>query len=254
MKSILKAVLLDLDGTIVHFTLDYQKIKLEVVKMFVKSGVPQNLFKPEYRIVEIFNKAEEYFNENMSKEVQKRVKELKERAWQVVGRYEMEAAKETRLIDGVVGVLEGLREMGLKLIVITNNSVQPTNYTLKKIGLENFFDIVLTRENTQFMKPHPQPIETALKKLNIQPSEAILVGDSPIDIRSSKEAGVIAIGVTTGIGNEETLRTSGAKYVISSLRELPSIIKGGVASSESCGCRSPKKAKIITTMKRIKGV
>jgi len=225
MKGVPKAVLLDLDGTIVHFTFDAKRIRSEIAEIFVKSRIPQDLFKPEYRISEILNKTEEYLNSNLAREEQKRVKAFKRRVDQVIERYEMEGAKNTTIINGVDKALGELKEKGIKLVIVTNNSIRPTYYTLQKIGLTDFFDIVLTREYTQFIKPHPQLIQTALKKLGLQPSEAISVGDSPVDIKASKEASVIAIGVTTGIANEETLRASGAEHVISSLNQLPSIMK-----------------------------
>jgi len=225
MKGKIKAVLLDFDGTIVKFTFDSQRAKAEIIEMLPESRLPQNLFKPEYRISELFNKIEEYINTNPPKEDRERAKTFKNRAEQIVERYEMEGAKNTALIEGIKKVLEEIRERGLKLAVITNNSIRPTRYALQKIGLANFFDVILTRDATQFMKPHPQPIHKALKKLGVHPSEAIFIGDSPIDIRASKEAGVAAIGVTTGVANEEILRTSGAKIVIYNLERLISIIE-----------------------------
>jgi HAD superfamily hydrolase (TIGR01662 family) len=224
MAGVLKAVLLDFDGTIVKSMLNSQQARAEIMDILVRSGLSKNIFRPECRISEIFNKVEEYLNNKPEVDDREKVKEFKEKAWQIVEKYEMESAMNTILIDGVPKVLEELREKGLRLVVVTNNSTKPTAYALRKIGLAGFFDLVLTREYTQFMKPHPQPIQEALKRLKIQPSEAVFVGDSIIDIKASQEAGVLAVGVTTGVGNEETLKTNGSKYVISSMKELIPII------------------------------
>lgn len=199
---------------------------MEIIDVYMGSGLPRDLLKPDLRISEILNKVEEYLNANPSKDDKERGGAFRKRALRVIEKYEMESAMKTVLIDGVVTVLEELKERGLKLVVITNNGVKPMRHALQKIGLEGFFDLVLTRESTQFIKPHPQPIQEALKRLRISPSEAVFVGDSIVDVKASHEADVLAIGVTTGVGNEETLKVNGAKYVISSMRELISIIDG----------------------------
>lgn len=225
MNGIPKAALLDLDGTIVHFAFDAKRARSEIAEMLVENGIPQELFRPEYRISEIFNKFEEYLDSNLVRGKRERLRVFKRRMNEVVEKYEMEGAKNTIIISGVVEALEELKGMGIKLAVVTNNSLRPTSLTLQKIGLEAFLDIILTREAIKFMKPHTQPIETVLKRLGIQASEAIFVGDSPLDMKAARTAGVVAIGVTTGIASEETLRASGAEHVLPSLRQLPSMIK-----------------------------
>lgn len=133
--------------------------------------------KPELRISEILNKIEEYLNANPLRDDKKRAEAFRKRAWHVIETYEMRSAISTKLIEGIAMVLEELKKRKLKLVVITNNSEKPMHYALQKIGLAGFFDLVLTRKSTQFIKPHPQPIQEALKRLEICASEAVFVGD-----------------------------------------------------------------------------
>jgi len=222
----LKAVFFDFDGTVVKFMFNAQKALTEIIDVYAKSGLPQNLLTPDLRISEILNKVEEYLNANPSKGDKERAEAFREKTLQVIEKYEMESAISTTLIDGVAAVLEELKEKGLKLVVITNNSEKPMRHALQKVGLNGFFDLVLTRGSTQFIKPSPQPIQEALKRLKIHPSEAAFVGDSPIDVRAAHEAGVLAIGITTGVSDEKVLKTNGAEHVVSSMKELVPIIMG----------------------------
>lgn len=222
----MKAVFFDFDGTIVRFMFDAQKALAEIIDVYKKSGLPQDLLKPDLRISEILNKVEEYLNANPSKEDKERAEAFRGRSLQVIEKYEMASAVSTTLIDGVTTVLEELKKDGLKLVVITNNSEKPMRHALQKVGLEGFFDLILTRGSTQFIKPHPQPIQEALRRLRISVSEAVFVGDSPVDVKASHEAGVLAIGITTGVGSEEVLKANGAKYVISSMEKLIPIVSG----------------------------
>ncbi|MDQ1279792.1 MAG: phosphoglycolate phosphatase [Thermoproteota archaeon] len=231
MGFIPKAVLLDLDGTIVHFAFDARRARSKIVEMLIEGGFSQELYKPEYRISEIFNEFEEYLNSNSSEEDREWLMTFKRRMSDLVEIYEMEGAEKAVLIEGVVEALKELKRMGISLVIVTNNSSKPTFLTLRKVGLDSFFDTIVTREENGFMKPHSQPIERVMKMLDFKPEEALFVGDSHTDMKAAKTAGITAIGVTTGTSDEETLKASGASNVILSLSQLPAMIREGKIST-----------------------
>jgi pyrophosphatase PpaX len=59
-------------------------------------------------------------------------------------------------------------------------------------------DVVVTHEDTERHKPEPDPVLTAVQRLEARPSEAAYVGDSPFDIRAAKGAGAFAVAVGWG--------------------------------------------------------
>ena len=65
----------------------------------------------------------------------------------------------------------------------------------------------------------------ALKALGASPQTAVIVGDSVVDMQSAKELKAIAVGLPTGISTMEQLMNNGANYIITSLNDLPILIK-----------------------------
>ncbi len=74
------------------------------------------------------------------------------------------------------------------------------------------------------MKPHPEGILKAVELLRLTTGDTIYVGDSAIDIRAGKAAGVKVAAVATGHYSAERLRTEGADYIIGSLAELDALL------------------------------
>ncbi len=135
--------------------------------------------------------------------------------------------------DGVEEVLKTLKEMGLKLGLISNApGIFPIN-VLKRYGLDRYMDYMVTSYQVGVIKPHPRIFETALKKLNVKPSEAIFVGDTPpIDIKGAKQVGMKTVLVKDG---DPVMRKRGMvkindddskpDFIIDDLRELVEIVK-----------------------------
>jgi phosphoglycolate phosphatase-like HAD superfamily hydrolase len=65
----------------------------------------------------------------------------------------------------------------------------------------------------------------ALKALGARPKAAVIVGDSTVDMQSAKELKAIAVGLPTGLSTMEQLMSNGANYIITSLTDLPVLIK-----------------------------
>ena len=123
---------------------------------------------------------------------------------------------------GVAAIDEAveLRENGIKVGIVTSDSVQSTILTIKNFGWENLFDVVIGRESTKETKESGIPTKLALEKLNSRPENTVMIGDAPMDYISAKNAGVNrTILVATGqLTCDELSQTS--EYVLKSLGEL----------------------------------
>ncbi len=75
------------------------------------------------------------------------------------------------------------------------------------------------------LKPHTEQFELALKTLGVHPKATLIVGDSVVDMQSAKELKAIAVGLPTGLSTTEQLMSNGANYIITSLNDLPVLIK-----------------------------
>lgn len=129
-------------------------------------------------------------------------------------------------IKNAVEITKKLKNSGFKLAIV---SARPEIYVvepLKKSGFKlELFDVVISADDTKNHKPHPEPLIHACRRLNINPKEAVYVGDSLIDYESAKSAKLKFIAVLTGDVKEEEFRENGVKNIISSIAELPKFLK-----------------------------
>jgi len=217
-----RAVVFDLDGTIVDFNLDYKAVRADVIEFLTKHGFPSSIFSLKESIFEMLKKAEIRMRNNGEGEQQ--ITRVREAVLSLASRHELKAAHMTNLVPGVHEMLKELRKMGLKMALFTVNDQSSTAYVLKCFGLKPFFDAIVTRESVSAVKPNPVHLEATLKALNIDPKEAIVVGDGVGDMRCALELSVIAVGVTTGMSSPKELTRAGATYLISSSADLPTLI------------------------------
>jgi pyrophosphatase PpaX len=143
----------------------------------------------------------------------------------IAEKYEMEAALTTSLMPGASETLKELKRMKLKIGLCTISSEKAANYILQRFKVEDFFQIVVARDRVKYVKPHTEQFEVALKALGVSPQTAVIVGDSSVDMQSAKELKAIAVGLPTGTSTMEQLKNNGANYIITSLTDLPVLIK-----------------------------
>lgn len=119
------------------------------------------------------------------------------------------------------GVKEGLEYFKdtVKIIISNKNTVY-IEAGLEMLGIDAYFKDVLGGDLTEQRKPSPDSLYKLLKKYNVSPQNAVIVGDMDIDIKTGKNAGIITCGVTYGLGSQESLQRAGADYIVDSIIEL----------------------------------
>jgi len=220
---LVKAVVFDLDGTLVEFRIDFKVVRAEVKQLLFKLGFPPSLFSINESIFEMLKKVEVFMRNNGKSEEE--IEEVKQKALSIVEIFELEAARQTSLIPGAIETLNQLRKMGLKLGLFTLNSSNATMHVLKSFRLKRLFDAVVTRENALKVKPDVSHLKTVLMLLNVDPKETVAVGDSILDMKSAFSLGAYAVGVTTGFSTTRQLIDAGATCIITSLTDLPPLIR-----------------------------
>ena len=116
------------------------------------------------------------------------------------------------LYPGIKSALEGLYARGTKLGVITSKmrSTQiagayvGASRDLAELGISSLFKVVVGFEDTTNHKPHPEPVQLALRKLSVPPKDSILVGDAPADIEAGRAAGCRTCLATWGTSRDIT--------------------------------------------------
>lgn len=117
--------------------------------------------------------------------------------------------------------LERLKEY--KKAVISNKREALSRRILEGLGLSNFFDSIIGSDSTPEKKPSPVPILKVLAELDVKPEEAIIVGDSNLDIEAGRAAGLRTVSVTYGYRPYEMIKD--ADFIIDRIGDLEEIIK-----------------------------
>ncbi len=118
-------------------------------------------------------------------------------------------------------VLEKLKNAGLKLAVVTDALNGNAVKRLKKTGLIEHFDVIISADQSGKRKPEPDSIVLALEKLGVKHKEAILVGDSiRRDIEAGKKLGMITVYAAYGDRNFFESKVGKADFVLKDLKEI----------------------------------
>jgi len=218
-----KAVVFDLDGTIVDFNLDYKSARAEVIQLLNNKGFPQSLFSINESVFEMLKKLEIYMQNHRL--TNKDYSKLKRDVLAILEKYEMQSAASTQPVPGIFETLQALKKMKLKLGLFTVNSQKATDHVLSTFRLKPFFQAIVTRDSVPTVKPNPIHLETALKSLKVKPEETLVVGDSVWDIKTAKELNVFAVGVATGVSTPGELTRAGADCLITSPIDLITLVE-----------------------------
>lgn len=133
----------------------------------------------------------------------------------------------THMLDNTV-TCPGVRE-GLKLLeqhpmaVLTNKPVRFSQAIIDGLGLGRYFQFVYGGNSFEKKKPDPMGVEFLLREMTATPEEALMVGDSEVDVQTARNAGIWACGVSYGLGTEG-LRVHPPDIMLDSLTELPSYL------------------------------
>ena len=100
-------------------------------------------------------------------------------------------------MPGAEALLQTIRQTELAMALVTGSYRREIEPVLENLGWRDFFPLIVTRDDVQHAKPHPEPYLTALERLNLSATECLALEDSPTGIRSAHDAGLTVLAVTT---------------------------------------------------------
>lgn len=110
-------------------------------------------------------------------------------------------------IEEINDLLLFLKKEGYKLGIVTGKASRSLIISLDCLNMNDLFDVIITGDDVNIPKPHPEGLNKALAQLNIKNTDAIFLGDSDADILAGKQANVHTIGVQW-LQNYQTLEFS----------------------------------------------
>jgi phosphoglycolate phosphatase len=112
--------------------------------------------------------------------------------------YEHHKMDTTQAYPGVAETLEQLA--GMPMAVLTNKPVRISVRILEQMGLSKYFRVIYGGNSFETKKPDPQGATRVLRDLDAEPREALLIGDSEVDVQTARNAGTLAAAVNYGFG------------------------------------------------------
>ena len=129
------------------------------------------------------------------------------------------------LFPNVKKTLEELHRRGHRLTIASSRLTDSLLLFMRHHSIEGLFEYVVGSDSVENHKPHPEPVVKTLNALDVAPSEAIVVGDMPVDVLMAHNAEVRAIAVEYGNATRAELTESQAEWIIDDFRELLTIIE-----------------------------
>ena len=202
-----KAVIFDLDGTLVNSLYDiadsmntvlisynYPTYSYEEHQSFIGSGIRSLVSKSlplthnsEKEIDSCFNSMIEVYRENCT--------------------------NKTKPYDGIIELLDNLNSRNIKLSVLSNKADEFTKKITNTL-FPNYFNPVIGLTIEAHKKPSPFEASKISKTLGIKPEEIIYIGDTGIDMQTANNANMFAIGILWGYRPKEELILNGAKHLL----------------------------------------
>ena len=211
----IKAVLFDFDGTLVHLNIDFRKMRTDVEAILPKYGLSMDGKASRYTLELIAECAQALTERDGGGETAEAFQRDAEAAIIAI---EIDAADDAEVHPGVPELLERLRERGIKVGIVTRNCRAAVECILSKNTLA--YDVLLTRDDVEAVKPDPEHLLAALRFLQVEPSRALMVGDHPMDVRAGRVTGTKTVAVLTGYSPVERFAPENPDLILGHVGEL----------------------------------
>jgi phosphoglycolate phosphatase len=215
----LKGIVFDLDGTLIHTTINFTTMKERMIGVLEEKGIPKGLLTPKQTTVVIIATAEKILRKEGSSHEE--ISDMHRALEEIMNQGELEAIQDISEVDGVQGALEDLRAAGYKLAVLTRSHHAYAVEALRKIGALDLFDVILGRGETPKPKPYPEALEHTAMLLGVETSETIFVGDNHIDAKSAENTGIPFIGVKSGRRGDLSWNERFPEVLLESVTDIP---------------------------------
>lgn len=215
MKTRLRAVLFDLDGTLVD-TLDGLAASVnfalknvgcptrttEEIRGFIGEGVTQlvrDALGPSRE--SLLGKALPFFTAH----------------------YGERGTAQSVLYPGALECLKALS--GFALGMVTNKPEAPALKIMRALGAEAPFKVFICGDTLPVKKPDPETVLEACRRLGVPPAATLMVGDAPGDVKAAHGAGALAWGVSFGYRPASELKAAGADFIVDRLTDIAGLLE-----------------------------
>ena len=123
------------------------------------------------------------------------------------------------------GVVEFLRNSSVRVAMLTNKPLRPSEKILNHFGLRDRFEFILCGDTTPERKPSPAGLLKIMESAGVSPAETVMVGDDQPDILAARNAGIDCITLFCGFGKPVNLLPLKPENIVQSYEELWMLLK-----------------------------
>ena len=215
-----RALIFDLDGTLIDSKLD---LAFAVNAMLEHMGRAQHVHETIFSFVG--NGAETLVRKSLGEGTTD--DDTRRGLAYFLSYYRSHMLDNTTLYPGVIEALDRFRQLaGYSMAVLTNKPVHFSRAIIDGLGLSQYFGTVYGGNSFERKKPDPMGIETLLRDMRASSDEAMMIGDSKVDIQTARNAGIFACGVSYGF-DLEGLQVHPPDVMVDNLAELPALLGNG---------------------------
>jgi HAD superfamily hydrolase (TIGR01549 family) len=133
--------------------------------------------------------------------------------------YPQTVIKKIKVFRDVDNTLNKLHKKGIKIAVLSCMVKEEVQINLNKLKFKNF-DIVFSLEDYNKKRPQPEGLLKIIKKLKLNSSDCVYIGDTPNDVLMAKNAKITSVAITTGIIKKEELKKHNPDFIINDFSEI----------------------------------
>ena len=130
------------------------------------------------------------------------------------------------LYDGIKEILHHLKSKGYPIGIFTGKGRTASLITLEKLGVDHYFDLIVTGDDVENHKPSPEGILKFINHFGLKPGRVLMIGDSVSDVKASREAGTKIASVLWDSYGSEEVKTLNSDYFFYSVEELREFLLG----------------------------
>ncbi len=213
-------ILFDLEGTLVDFQWRLNNAVKEILQVLVNAGIDPAIYGQSPSYAGLYNSTRDITGGWKREDS----KSLFDQLADIYERYDRDALSRWVPYPDTVDTLARLSDYGYRMGVVSNCGVYASETVLEKFGLAGHFELVLSRNDVEYLKPRPESLKLALKKLYAPAGRSLFVGDSLNDILAADRVPMASCFLSGGESIVTGENADIATYRISSLSMLPDIL------------------------------
>jgi N-acetyl-D-muramate 6-phosphate phosphatase len=142
-----------------------------------------------------------------------------------LNRYERRMTQLTQVFPDVLPMLTALEAAAMPWGIVTNKATRFASPLVEALHLHKRSAVLIAGDTTAYSKPHPEPLLEAARRMRIDPSDCAYVGDDLRDIQAGNAAGMTTVAVRWGyLGFGEPIDAWGAKHVLASPADILALL------------------------------